>query len=177
MAGRPRLMAHSTVRRVLRGLSLSSLGWACLVPFAALGCDRSPDHSGARGSTITVLYDADERLFGPYWSMPSWFLMFLPLATYDESGHIVGRLARSWEHSSDYRTWTFHLRTNARWHDGEPVTAADIKFSIELAAHPHILFDDAWHGVDSIAVRDDSTLTIFYGRPRDARDTWNVYWP
>lgn len=132
---------------------------------------------GGAGSTVTVLIDADERLFGPYWSSDTWFLMFLPLVTFDAQGETVPRLARSWDRSADGRVWTFHLRPDVRWHDGVPVTAADVKFSIELAGHPDILFDDAWVDVDSIAVRDDTTLTIFYGRPRDARDDWIVYWP
>ncbi len=156
---------------------LSLLAGVSLLVGAALSCGRSDDHAGSPDSTITVLYDADERIFGPYWSMEAWFLMFLPLVTYDANGDIVGRLARSWAHSPDFRSWTFHLRPDVRWHDGEPVTAGDVKFSIELSAHPDILHDDAWHDVDSIAVRDDTTLTIFSGRPKDARDTWNVYWP
>lgn len=130
-----------------------------------------------RESTLTVLYPTDERLFGPYWSMDSWFLMFLPLVTYDAEGEIVGRLARSWEASDDLRTWTFHLRPDVRWHDGRPTTAHDVKFSIELAGRPDILFDDPWHDVDSIRVRDDTTVRIYYGRPKDARNTWMVYWP
>ncbi len=131
----------------------------------------------AEGTTLTVLYPTDERLFGPYWSMESWFLMFLPLATYDESGDVVGRLARSWDASEDLRTWTLHLRPGVRWHDGRPTTAHDVKFTIELAGHPEVLFDDPWHDVDSMRVRDDTTLTIYYARPKRGPSTWMVYWP
>lgn len=53
-----------------------------------------PPRSG--GETTHRPLPVDERLFGPYRSMDSWFLMFLPLATYDENGDVVGRLARSW---------------------------------------------------------------------------------
>ena len=42
------------------------------------------------------------------------FLFFLPLATWDENGELEGRLATSWEHSDDYREWTYHLRTDVR---------------------------------------------------------------
>ena len=91
---------------------------------------------------VTILYDADERIFGPYWSVDAWFLMFLPLVTYGDNAEFEGRLARGWESSDDLRTWTFHLRSDVQWHDGVPVTAHDVKFSIELAAHPDVLFDD-----------------------------------
>ena len=38
-------------------------------------------------------------------------------------------LARSWETSSDNLRWTFHLRENVRWHDGELFTAEDVVFT------------------------------------------------
>ena len=38
-------------------------------------------------------------------------------------------LAESWEYSEDGLTWTFHLRKNVRWHDGEPFTAQDVDFT------------------------------------------------
>ncbi|MGQ0732276.1 MAG: ABC transporter substrate-binding protein [Acidobacteriota bacterium] len=43
-----------------------------------------------------------------------------------------GQLAESWEHSADYRDWTYHLRPGVRWHDGVPVTAGDVKFTLDL---------------------------------------------
>ena len=38
-------------------------------------------------------------------------------------------LAESWERSDDGLTWTFHLRKDVRWHDGEPFTAQDVEFT------------------------------------------------
>ena len=38
-------------------------------------------------------------------------------------------LAESWEHSDDGLTWTFHLRKDVRWHDGQPFTAHDVDFT------------------------------------------------
>ena len=38
-------------------------------------------------------------------------------------------LAESWEHSADGLTWTFYLRRDVRWHDGEPFTARDVEFT------------------------------------------------
>src|ERR1051325_7036419 len=39
-------------------------------------------------------------------------------------------VAEKWEISPDGRTYTFHLRHNARWSNGEPVTAGDVYYSI-----------------------------------------------
>jgi peptide/nickel transport system substrate-binding protein len=41
-----------------------------------------------------------------------------------------GDLARSWEAAADGVTFTFHLRENAKWHDGKPVLAEDVLFSL-----------------------------------------------
>ena len=38
-------------------------------------------------------------------------------------------LAESWENSADGLSWTFRLRQDVRWHDGEPFTAADVEFT------------------------------------------------
>jgi len=43
----------------------------------------------------------------------------------------VPDLARSWEWSEDHRTITFHLHQGVRWHDGQPFTSADVKFTYD----------------------------------------------
>ncbi len=48
------------------------------------------------------------------------------------------RLATSWEFSSDNRTLTFHLRPEARWSDGVPVTADDVRFTFLVQKDPEI---------------------------------------
>ena len=55
--------------------------------------------------------------------------LYLGLTTMDAAGNIVPGAALSWEVSSDGLTWTFDLRPNARWCDGEPVTASYFVYS------------------------------------------------
>ena len=38
-------------------------------------------------------------------------------------------LAESWEHSDDGLTWTFNLRRDVKWHNGQPFTAHDVDFT------------------------------------------------
>lgn len=45
-------------------------------------------------------------------------------------------VAESWDISEDGRTYTFHLRDDARWTNGDPVTAEDFRWSWERALHP-----------------------------------------
>lgn len=48
------------------------------------------------------------------------------------------RLAQSWEVSPDGKTFTFHLHPEATWHDGQPLTAHDVLFTIETVATPGV---------------------------------------
>ena len=58
------------------------------------------------------------------------FIMLYPqLVQYDfENGEyvIVGDLADSWDTSADGKDWTFHLKSGAKWSDGQPLTAEDV---------------------------------------------------
>ncbi|AKB80005.1 Oligopeptide ABC transporter, periplasmic oligopeptide-binding protein OppA [Methanosarcina horonobensis HB-1 = JCM 15518] len=53
-----------------------------------------------------------------------------PLMKMDSEGHLVGQLAESYEVSENNTCWTFYLRDDLYWSDGEPVTPKDIEFSI-----------------------------------------------
>jgi len=54
----------------------------------------------------------------------------------DEALKVIPRLATSWDVSDDGFDWTFHLRRDAMWSDGTPVTAHDITFAIERTLDP-----------------------------------------
>ena len=45
-------------------------------------------------------------------------------------------LAASWSISNDYKTFTFNLDKNARWSDGRPITADDVKWTFEAIMEP-----------------------------------------
>ena len=60
-------------------------------------------------------------------------LLWSTLVKYDvEDGTFYSDLAESWEIAEDGKTYTFKLNQNAKWHDGEPVTAADVVYSINF---------------------------------------------
>lgn len=63
-------------------------------------------------------------------------LVFSGLTRLNERGEIVPDLARSWDVSLDGLSYTFYLRRDARWHDGAPVTADDVIFTIGLLKDP-----------------------------------------
>lgn len=45
-------------------------------------------------------------------------------------------LAESWTAEDNFKSWTFKLRPDVKWHDGTPFTAEDVKFLIDLAVFP-----------------------------------------
>ncbi|WP_275269060.1 oligopeptide ABC transporter substrate-binding protein OppA [Pantoea ananatis] len=53
----------------------------------------------------------------------------------DTDGHPIPGVAESWD-NKDFKVWTFHLRKNAKWSNGEPVTAQDFVYSWERLADP-----------------------------------------
>ncbi|MGH8107238.1 MAG: peptide ABC transporter substrate-binding protein [Arenimonas sp.] len=58
------------------------------------------------------------------------------LVSKNGKGDIIPGMAERWEVSADGRTWTFHLRNNLRWSNGEALTAPDIVRSFQRAFTP-----------------------------------------
>lgn len=51
-------------------------------------------------------------------------------------GRLIPGAAERWEISSDGKTYVFHLRQNARWSNGDPVTAADFAYGLRRCVDP-----------------------------------------
>lgn len=69
--------------------------------------------------------------------------LFEGLTNQDEQGKIVPGVAQSWS-SSDNKTWVFTLRNNARWSNGDPVTAQDFVYSWQRLVDPKNSSAFAW---------------------------------
>jgi len=63
-------------------------------------------------------------------------LLFGGLTRLNGRGEVEADLARGWEVTLDGLTYTFYLRSNAYWHDGTPLTADDVVFTIGLLQDP-----------------------------------------
>jgi peptide/nickel transport system substrate-binding protein len=68
-------------------------------------------------------------------------------------------LAESWESNADGTVWTFHLRPDVTFHDGEPMNAEAVKMSLEAAAD-HAGASFIWWMLDSVEVVDDMTVNV-----------------
>lgn len=87
------------------------------------------------------------------------------LIAYDDDFNAIPRLAESWEPSDDGLTWTFHLRQDAVFSDGEPVTSADVKWTYENAIESYMYSTHA-DGFDSIECPDDYTVVFHCASPK-----------
>ena len=63
-------------------------------------------------------------------------LMFEPLLEVDKGGKIQPYLAESWDISNDGKTYTFRLRSGVKFHNGQEMTAEDVKFSMDYTLNP-----------------------------------------
>jgi peptide/nickel transport system substrate-binding protein len=82
---------------------------------------------------------------------------------------VIGDLAESWSVSSDRRTYTFKLRPNVLFHDGSPLTSADVRASYERIIHPP-------QGVLSVRQADYAAITSI-DTPDPATVVFHLQWP
>lgn len=122
-------------RRVLLAKLIFLLGWtSSCAPATDAGVDPAGDTD--RSESLRFAWQGD---LTPMWHPSGYetfsqavmfFLLFNKLVRLGpDLTTILPDLAESWEVSPDARVFTFRLRRDVRWHDGEPFTARDVEFS------------------------------------------------
>jgi peptide/nickel transport system substrate-binding protein len=93
-------------------------------------------------------------------------LLFRGLVKLGPDDTLVGDLAASWEVDAAGAAWTFHLRPGLVWQDGEPITAADVVFTVGALSNPDYVGAGAssWREVTATAV-DPLTVTLTLATP------------
>ncbi len=92
------------------------------------------------------------------------YSLFEGLVNYDPVDlHAIPGVAESWSTSADGRVWTFKLRPNARWSNGDPVQASDFIFSYKRILSPNFGAEYAsmLHGVRGAKAFNTGTLKDF----------------
>lgn len=105
---------------------------------------------------------------GPGYVMTSF--CFDSLVWPEETGNFTGLLASSWENSPDGLNWTFYLRENVTWHDGEPFTAGDVTFTYDYIQGKAAIspIGAGWYNtavIESVEALDDYTVRITLNQP------------
>lgn len=95
-------------------------------------------------------------------------LIYDPLVRYDENFEPAGSLAESWTLSEDGLTWTFNLREGVAWHDGEPFTSEDVKFTYDLMLESGLgyMYSAYLTGISSIECPDEKTVVMKTDQPK-----------
>lgn len=93
-------------------------------------------------------------------------LIYSGLMKYDTEGNTVPDLAEKYEVSEDGLTYTFYLRKDVKWHDGEPFNADDVLFTVNAILNPDYgsPLRLSWQGINA-EKRDDYTVVFKLPKP------------
>jgi len=122
-----------------------------------------------KGGHITEAASTDIRVLSPIVNTDVYSgylisLMFDGLVSVDpDTLDATPRLATKWEIAPDGKTYTFTLKQGVKWHDGQPFTADDVKFSYDLYMNPKTGTPRAGtlnEHIASVAVKDPQTVVF-----------------
>jgi ABC-type transport system substrate-binding protein len=94
-------------------------------------------------------------------------MIFSNLTRIDHELNPKPQLASSWEANADSTEWTFHLVKNAKFHNGRPIVADDVKFSIGRILDPKTASKGAkaMGPIEEIVVKDPHTVVFKLSGP------------
>lgn len=154
---------------------LQAMLLAVIMIFVLAGCGGgtdSEDSGGKDGASTLVYGSGDYTRINPALDEHGEIniLIFDGLTAHDADNAIVPRLAESWEYDAETFTYTFHLRSDVKWHDGEKFGAEDVKFTIEAIMDPANESENAsnYEDVKEITVIDDNTVSFRLTEPNFA---------
>jgi peptide/nickel transport system substrate-binding protein len=140
------------------------------VSLSVVSCGKSDRHAASRQHGVVIGVLSEPKTLNPLVATSAQAqdiveLMFLKLLS--EEGDFLSfrpRLASQWSFGDDGLSITFHLRDDVSWHDGEPVTAADVRFTWELQKDERV----AWASrsikdrITDVEVIDDRTVSFHF---------------
>ena len=156
------------------------------IAFFLTSCGKPPDAEKVINIAFTTAWGG----FNPYssgsetmYELSLYDKIFDKLAFTDMAGaEILPRAADSWESADDGYSAVFHLNPNAAWSDGEPATAMDWLFTVNLLADPAStlttrVFTSILAGTDENGVRIDGEAFRSEERRvgKECRSRWSPY--
>lgn len=106
-------------------------------------------------------------------------MIFDGLTRWDENMQVSPRLATSWEVSDDGLTWTFELRENVLWHDGEVFDAEDVAFTFnEIVLNSELGATNAniYAPIDRVEIVDSYTVEFLMNEPFSSLPEYLTYY-
>jgi peptide/nickel transport system substrate-binding protein len=159
-------------RRRMASLAALGVGAALMLAGPLAGSSAHAD-SGSE-TTLTVPADTQMTTFNPFLSYYDGELNVLgaiypTLTMLDTEGKPIPYLADSWKTSADKLTWTFSLHQGLKWSDGQPLTAKDVAWTLNLIMHNATAATSNGSLVDNfktVTAPDDNTVVITTKRPQ-----------
>ncbi|HTJ75670.1 MAG TPA: ABC transporter substrate-binding protein [Acidimicrobiales bacterium] len=124
-----------------------------------------------RGGTLVVAISADPGSLNPAVTSNGGVhtaseMMFNGLVGWGSDGKITPELAEKWTVGGGGTSYTFTLRSGVKWHDGEPFTSDDVKFSFEKALLPFHSRTKASMGSAGLTLETPDPLTVIFRFPQ-----------
>ncbi|MFC7624254.1 ABC transporter substrate-binding protein [Microlunatus sp. GCM10028923] len=95
-----------------------------------------------------------------------YYNLYDSLTVLDNDGKITPRLATEWKSSDDLKTWTFTVRTGVTFHNGDPLTAADVAYTYQtILANPESGPRSYMQPLKSVEATDDTTVVFHLKTP------------
>lgn len=137
---------------------------------ALAGCSSATTAEPDKTSVTVALLGEPASLNPIYETVPVSLNIFRnvfdQLTEISAEGDIEPRLAESWESSEDATEWTFHLRQDATWQDGTPVTAEDVVFTVETGkSDPKSNLASYLTDVATVEAVDEHTVVFTLAQP------------
>src|SRR5436309_11025679 len=147
-----------------------TLRWAAAAAFLAYFVPSIGWTQSAPQKTLRFIPQADLRSIDPIWTTAYvtrnfGYLVFDTLFALDKNFQPQPQMVDRWSVSDDKLSYSFTLRDGLKWHDGQPVRAADCIASIERWAKRDQFGQKMMEAVDKIAAKDDKTFTITLKAP------------
>jgi len=159
-------MVRFTRRQLLKGAT--ALGAAAAFPSSL---PRSAGAQTTQKRELVVAQGGDISKFDPHFSTSSndirvSFNLFDNLVSRHPDGKLHPGLATEWKREGQTQ-WTFKIRQGVKWHNGDPFTAADAKFSLERTWDPKIAtrVSTVFTTIDRIEAPDAATLVVHTKKP------------
>lgn len=153
-------------RRHLTVTALLALATAC-------SGEREAERAGGGGSGTAVVCMVSEPATLNAFVSPAQAsadltpVLFSTLVRIDDAGEAAPGLATDWEWGEEGRTLHFGIRPGVTWHDGRPVTAEDVAFTLRIAADSAYAYwsQADFESLEDVTVLDSATVRLRFAAP------------
>jgi peptide/nickel transport system substrate-binding protein len=161
----------------MKDRSRIGLAAALVIAIALTGCSSNAGNGAGEGGVLRIGTSSGISSLNPFVGFnqddyATWMYIYPTLVQYDTTKpnyDFAPNFAQSWDLSKDGLQLTFHTTPNAMWSDGQPLTADDVVWTVEMIQKYEHGPTGAWansvNTIKTIEATDDNTVVATYERP------------